>query len=171
MIIKESLKWLGRTTSFLRTGVRFMGSSFLTSSIWLSYLLQRSYFGFGEKDQASGLFIFKINFVETCGRTAGTGLSTDRQRNITLAFTVAILVWAGLKQVPGETVERLQPHRPYNWRCLLSFYTGIYTTFYQSAGYWQIMCSDINKSVSIRRSSTAVSAVASEGFQSNAIPI
>jgi hypothetical protein len=59
----------------------------------VSYLLQTSYFGFGEKDQASGLFTVKINFetnlVEICGRT---GLSIDRQRNTALEYTVTILV-------------------------------------------------------------------------------
>lgn len=70
----------------------------------MSYLLQTSYFGFGQKDQASGQFTVKINFetnlVDICGRTAGTGLRGDRQRNTTLEYTFTILVPAGFKQVP-----------------------------------------------------------------------
>ena len=65
----------------------------------MSYLLKTSYFGFGEKDQASGLFTVKINFetnpLDIGGRTAGTGLPRDRQRNTTLERTVTILVSAG----------------------------------------------------------------------------
>jgi len=69
----------------------------------VSYLLQTSYFGFGQKDQASGQFTVKINFetnlVDICGGTAGTGLPRDRQRNTTSEYTVTILVPAGFKQV------------------------------------------------------------------------
>ena len=65
----------------------------------MSYLLQTSYFGFEEEDQASGPFTVKINFetnlVDICGRTAWTALPTDRKRNTTLEYSVTILVSAG----------------------------------------------------------------------------